>query len=68
MLVTSCLTRGPELKPGDCVIGRGMVLWQLQRNEGGKFLFLHFPLQPDSKLEIVEDTSLYKKVECHEPR
>ena len=67
-LLMGCLTGTPELKPGDCVLGRGMALWQLKRSEGGKHMFVAFPLQNDTKVEIVEDISTYKKVECHEPK
>lgn len=63
-LVQGCLAVAPELTPGDCVLGTGMALWKLQREEGGRFLFTQFPESRDGKVIVVDDLRTYKKVDC----
>jgi hypothetical protein len=60
-ILTAC---NQELKVGECVIGTRMDVWKLMRMDGKKYLFVTLPIQEDSPVEIVEDVSAFKKVDC----
>jgi hypothetical protein len=52
----------PEVE--ECVIGPQMDVLKLLRTEEGKYLFVEYPYAEDSPVEIVEDVSAFRKVEC----
>lgn len=54
----------PEVN--ECVIGPKMDVMKLLREEDDKFLFVEYPYAEDSPVEIIEDVSALKKVECPE--
>lgn len=53
-------------KVDECVIGPQMDVMKLLREEDEKFLFVEYPYAEDSPVEIMEDVSALKKVECPE--
>jgi hypothetical protein len=65
ILMTSCLALGPELAPGDCVLGTGMAVWELLRESNGTYLFVQYPVQRGAKVEIVSDLTTFSKVDCN---
>lgn len=53
-----------EPKVGECVLGTGMAVWKLVKEDSGKYLFASYPLQEDSPAIVIEDPRTFKKVEC----
>lgn len=53
-----------NIKKGECVLGRGMDVYQLIREDEGIYLFARVPVDESSPLEVVKDLSTFRKVEC----
>lgn len=65
LLLLSCERLKPvNLAVGDCVIGEGMDIWKLIRADQGEYLFVTNPVQEGSRVELMDDVSTFKKVEC----
>lgn len=55
-----------EPKVEECVIGPKMEVLKLIREEEHKYMFVGYPYGEESPVEIIEDVSALKKVECPE--
>lgn len=67
LFISSCLPlRRTEPKVEECVIGPQMDVLKLLRAEDDKYLFVEYPYAEDSPVEIMEDVSALKKVDCPE--
>lgn len=66
LIVAGCnpANRLPEVD--ECVIGPQMDVMKLLREEDDKYMFVEYPYAEDSPVEIMEDVSALKKVECPE--
>lgn len=65
LLLLSCERLKPvNLTVGDCVIGEGMDIWKLIRADQGEYLFVTNPVEEGSRVELIDDVSTFKKVEC----
>lgn len=58
--------RRMEPKVEECVIGPRMDVLKVLRAEDQKYMFVEYPYDEDSPVEIIEDVSALKKVECPE--
>jgi len=56
--------RRMEPKVEECVIGPRMDVLKVLRAEDQKYMFVEYPYDEDSPVEIIEDVSALKKVEC----
>lgn len=66
-IICSCNPlRRIEPKVEECVIGPQMDVLKLLRTEDEKYLFVEYPYAEDSPVEIMEDVSALKKVDCPE--
>lgn len=64
-LIISCSpSKTPDMNIGDCVVGENMEVWQLLRVDGGKYLFAQFPVREGMPVHLVDDLSVFKKVDC----
>ena len=67
LFICSCIPlRRVEPKVEECVIGPQMDVLKLLRTEDEKYLFVEYPYAEDSPVEIMEDVSALKKVDCPE--
>lgn len=68
LVISGCLgvsNRTPEVN--ECVIGPKMdVLKLLRTKDEDKYMFVEYPYDQNSPIEIMEDVSALKKVECPE--
>ena len=67
LLLLSCERIRPiNLEVGDCVIGEGMDIWKLIRedDEDKEYMFATNPVEEGSLVQVVGDISTFKKVEC----
>jgi hypothetical protein len=55
-----------EPRVNECVIGPQMDVLKLLRADDEKYMFVEYPYAEDSPVEIIEDVSALKKVECPE--
>lgn len=64
-LIISCTpAKTPDMNIGDCVVGENMEVWQLLREEEGKYLFVQFPPREGMPVHLLDDLSVFKKVDC----
>lgn len=67
LLIVSCNPVNKNLpEVSECVIGPKMDVMKLVREEDDKYMFVEYPYAADSPVEIMEDVSALKKVECPE--
>lgn len=65
ILLVGCeARRGVDFKVGDCALGGSLGVWKLTKKEQGKYLFVAYPVQEGAALEVVEDISVLKKIDC----
>lgn len=65
LFIVSCsVNKAPELAKGDCVLGENMEVWELLRQDEGKYLFAQFPVREGVPVHVVEDLRPFKKVDC----
>jgi hypothetical protein len=65
LLLLGCERNKPmNIQVGDCVIGEAMNIWKLIRMDEGKYMFATNPVEEGSQIQVVEDPSTFKKVEC----
>jgi hypothetical protein len=53
-----------DLTVDSCVLGEDMVVWQLIREDDGKYLFSDVPVKEGAMVHVFEDISALKKVDC----
>ncbi|MCM2350049.1 MAG: hypothetical protein NDI69_08500 [Bacteriovoracaceae bacterium] len=64
-LIFSCTpVKTPDMNVGDCVVGQNMEVWQLLREDEGKFLFAQFPVREGKPVHLIDDIAVFKKIEC----
>jgi hypothetical protein len=65
LLFLGCETVGNfELKDGECIIGPSSTTWKLLRKVEKKYMFVELPESMDSQVQVLDDLSTVKKIEC----
>lgn len=65
LLLVGCERTKPiNIQVGDCVIGEAMNIWKLIRMDEEKYMFATNPVEEGSQIQVVNDPSTFKKVEC----
>ena len=66
VLITMACNSSTSKKPqiGECYIGTRMDVWKLLRMDEGKYLFATYPYDEGAPVEVMEDVSALKKVDC----
>lgn len=62
-LAVSCQSQ-THIEIGQCVIGTRMDVWKLLQKDGKNFIFTTLPAVDGAPMEIVDDVSAFKRVDC----